>query len=218
MYYPEFYESVLESARSEWQKNGIKLHPFEVARMIPQDGRIDLAYNLWWRQILDGLRWQTRKPTREGSLQAEAVDTSTDTNTLRQQFMAKEGKEEVRRLSCFLVDFLKHGEFGVWDFSPRILHSPDENTSRYVSYVKHIIVATSYSSFEGHVYGITQPKSEYLRTLGLLNALMLTSFRRLDKGDLYPFWHPLKDCPNDTFPTSRGTAAWNRVMFVFSFF
>ena len=46
---------------------------------------------------------------------------------------------------------------------------------------------------------------------------MLTYFRHLAKGDLNPEWNKVDDIPKDTFPASGGTAAWNRVMFVFTF-
>ncbi|KAK3948261.1 hypothetical protein QBC32DRAFT_62823 [Pseudoneurospora amorphoporcata] len=117
--------------------------------MIPQDGRIDLAFNLRWKEMLDQQRWPLSIPTRLELKFPEAMNISTDSTNIRQQFLIKEGKEEVRRLSRFLMDFLKHGTFQVWDFSPPLSHSPD-------NYVKETTVLGGLTarSLEGRVYSV----------------------------------------------------------------
>lgn len=98
---------------------------------------------------MDALRWQIYASER--SL------TSTDSKALREQFMTKQGKGEIRRLSDFLMEFMKHGEFTVWDFSQRTIALSNENANLYISYVKEIPI--KHGPLEGDPYGIKQPKS-----------------------------------------------------------
>lgn len=149
------------------------------ARNIPQDGRIDLSFNLHWKLCMDQHRWEAKERRKLGPLDSDTVETLTDSASNCQQFLVREGREEVRRLAPFLMDLGHYARFEVWAGNPPLPHSQrentdDENTDRYVSYARKIIVVRGCGNVVGRsVYGI-QAKSEYLKLLGPQDALSLT--------------------------------------------